>query len=206
MDSIVCENFLTEQLGVNKDVVYAVTLIKLLLNRKKCDAFYAKVAGATGAYGPVISSDNSECEQCKSTREKSPDHICRSHRSLHRVVYPENNTVLRDVYTGYYFIKNELFRPTDDGQVVVISCPHPKLILGQITDEKVRLVNLFVGSDYAKTTTNPTIIEFSTEELFKTSVSLWFNKSFTMLTKPKDNDYTDWCLIPNKVHSLASRK
>lgn len=203
---IVCENFLNEKLADNNRV-FAVTLVKLLLNKKKIDSFYSKVEGATGSYGPVVTDDNTDCKQCKliKERENSEDHVCRTHRSVFRVLNPDDNIVLHDTFTGYYFTKNEIYKPTTDGQAVVISCPHTKLIRGQVTDQKVRLVHLFVIGNYGEKAADREVIDFSTEELFNNKVQCWFNRAFTLSTEPKENGYFNWYLIPNKIHQTIQK-
>ena len=85
-------------------------------------------------------------------------------------------------------------------KLVIVYCPHPKLISGEITDSKVRKVNPITVEDeellglpqYEK------VCEFISSNLMEQYMKCWFNYEFSLVTIPDDRNKSDWCLVPNK--------
>ena len=85
-------------------------------------------------------------------------------------------------------------------RLVIVYCPHPKLITGDITDSKVRKINPITIEDPALTDLPQYehIHQFISSELLDQSMRCWFNREFSLVTLPKDRNSQDWCLVPNK--------
>jgi len=85
-------------------------------------------------------------------------------------------------------------------RLVIVYCPHPKLISGDITDSKVRKINPITVEDpnldglpqYDK------VYEFISSKLLDECVSCWFNNEFSIVTIPADRNGQNWCLFPNR--------
>lgn len=194
MKQISTEKFI-EKLGAD---VYPITIIKFLLNKKRILSFFTRACSKDFVLrGTRYFVDNSNCDACKI---KQPDGVfCRQHTSLYRVLNGDN--VAYDDDTGTYFYKNEIFKKVD-GKLVIIYCPHPKLIesIGEtFTDLNVRKINPItiddpnlVMKDYSK------IVNFSSNDLLSSNMKCWFNPTFSIVTLPEDNNYSNWCLVPNK--------
>jgi hypothetical protein len=85
-------------------------------------------------------------------------------------------------------------------RLVIVYCPHPKLITGDITDSKVRKINPITIEDpnllelpqYNK------ICEFISSDLLDQYIRCWFNNDFSLVTIPEDRNGQNWCLVANK--------
>lgn len=189
MKQISTEKFI-EKLGCE---VYPITFIKFLLNKRKILSYFSKAARKDFEIRVKYKIDHSDCEVCK---EKEPDGVlCRQHTSIQRVL--SGNNVAFDLDTNVYFYKNEIFRMVGN-KLVIIYCPHSKLIVGDITDIKVRKINPITIEDskmpffkYDK------IHEFISSDLLDQHMTCWFNNEFTLVTIPEDRDGSKWCLIAN---------
>lgn len=191
MKQIVAEKFI-EQIEAE---VYPITIIKFLLNRGKILSYFSKVVSKSFQVEKV-SMDYKGCELCKESEEKLGSGIlCRQHTSLQRILNAPRVAV--DIDTKVYFYKNEIFRLVDDN-LVVVYCPHPKLITPPITDSKVRKVKPttfeFSGSFLPKVEQK----SFLSTQLMDSAMKCWFNDEFSIITIPKDNNSCDFCLVPNK--------
>jgi hypothetical protein len=185
------EEFLSKLEGCE---IYPITLIKFLLNRKRILTFFQNAANEAFEIKAVYTLDNSNCEPCK---EKAPDGIlCRQHTSINRVLNAK--TVGYDLDTQVYFHNNEIFKQVGD-KLVIVYCPHTKLITGEITDSKVRKVNPITIID-PKFTKLPeyNVKEFLSTQLLDLNLSCWFNGEFSLVTLPVDRNGQDFCLVPNK--------
>lgn len=181
-----------EKLGVE---VYPITIIKFLLNRRRI-LNYFEVAAQEDFKIPVkYTVGHDDCHVCD--QKKSEGILCRQHTSIDRVL--NANTVMFDIDTNTYFFKNEIFRMVGN-RLVIIYCPHPKLITGDITDKKARKINPITIEDPTLDglPQYETIKEFMSLALMDKHMSCWFNHEFTLLTLPDSRDKSDWCLISNR--------
>lgn len=195
MKQISTEKYI-EKLGVD---VYPITIIKFLLNKKRILSYFNRAENKNFELrGIKYLVDNSNCEMCNI--KKSEGVMCRQHTSIHRVLSGEN--VLFDNDTNTHFYKNEIFKKVGD-RLVIVYCPHPKLIktIGEeLTDINIRKVNPITieasnleMKEYIRVTT------FSSNELLQMNMKCWFNDIFSIVTLPEDNNFSNWCLVPNKI-------
>lgn len=182
-------NFIIE----NKSDVYPITLIKFLLNKRKILAYFNNVTRKNFRikFKQTLSPNN--CNICK---QFDDDKLCRNHSSIKRVMNADN--VLFETSTHIYFYKNEIFKMIDN-KLVIIYCPHPKMIPGNIDDEKVRKINPLIVVDPLLTDlpAYKNIHNFNYEEIINDNLKCWFNDNFSIVTIPNNIENHDWCLIPN---------
>ena len=176
--------------------IYPITIIKFLLNKKRISGYFKKIDDPNFKVR-TYTGDYINCEVCKS---KEIDGIlCRQHTSIQRVIAAEK--VAYDVDTQLYFYKNEIFQMVGN-KLVIVYCPHPKLITGDITDAKVRKINPITVDDpeIPSLPEYKEIKEFSTDELMKEQLKSWFNDTFSIITIPTDHEVgkQNWCLVANK--------
>jgi hypothetical protein len=194
MKQISTEKFV-EKLGVD---VYPITIIKFLLNRRRILSYFNKAASSDFELrGYKYLVDNTDCEFCKTKKDNHT--MCRQHTSINRVLNGEK--VAYDVDTKSLFYKNEIFKKVDN-RLVIIYCPHPKLIKiigGEFTDKNVRKVNPITIDDpnlVMKEYKN--ITNFSSNDLLESYMKCWFNDDFSIISIPEDHNASGWCLVPNK--------
>lgn len=175
--------------------VYPITLIKFLLNKRRILSYFSKAADKDFEIrGPKFKADHTDCELCKTKIDQGI--LCRQHTSIQRILTADNVAYDHDTLT--YFYKNEIYRKVGD-RLVVMYCPHPKLITGPITDSKVRKINTMTVED-----TNLLIPRynqlrgFTSTALMDQNMRCWFNDEFSIVTIPQDRNFSDFCLIPNK--------
>lgn len=181
-----------EKLGCD---VYPITIGKFLLNKRRILGYFSKAAEESFEIRMNYAIDHSDCEVCK---EKEPDGIlCRQHTSITRVLTGKN--VAFDLDTNSYFYQNEIYRMVGS-KLVIVYCPHPKLITGEITDSKVRKINPITIEDPALTELPRynKLCEFISSELMEQYMKCWFNHEFSLVTIPEDRNAQNWCLVPNK--------
>jgi hypothetical protein len=190
MKQIVAEKFV-EQIEAE---VYPITIIKFLLNRSRILSYFSKVVSKNFQIDK-LNTEHENCLLCKQSEEKLGNGVlCRQHTSLERIM--KASTVVIDLDTKVYFYKNEIFRLVDNN-LVIVYCPHPRLITSPITDIKVRKVKPttfnFPGSlpKYEQKS-------FLSTQLMESAMKCWFNDEFSIITIPKDNNSCDFCLVPNK--------
>jgi len=174
--------------------VYPITFTKFLLNKKRILSYFYKASTPDFKIrGPKYTIDYSDCKVCKT---KEGDMLCRKHTSIDRVLNAEN--VAYDIDTEIYFYKNEIFKMIGE-KLVIIYCPHPKLINGEITDKKVRKINPITIEDpnLTKLKEYKIIKMFNSSELLLQYMKCWFNNEFSLITIPVDYNGSDWCLIAN---------
>lgn len=181
-----------ESLGAE---VYPLTLVKYLMNRRRCLSYFEKASEPTFEIrGTKYNVDNTECKFCNEKKDKGI--LCRQHTSLDRVLNAKS--VLKDTETNVFLYKNEIFKMMAN-RLVIIYCPHFKLISGDITDEKVRLINPITIED-EKLTSLPSydkVGEFSSLFLLDKSIKCWFNDQFSIMTIPEDRNGCGWALTSN---------
>lgn len=196
MKQISTEKFV-EKLGVE---VYPITFIKFLLNKRKILSYFNYATNSDFELrGYKFLVDNTDCELCK--RKKNKHDTCRQHTSINRVLNGEN--VAYDLDTKTFFYKNEIFRKVDDNRLVIVYCPHPKLIkiLGEeYTDSNVRKVSPITIDDPNLSATMKeykNIISFSSNDLLDSYMKCWFDDNFSIITVPEDHNKSGWCLVTN---------
>ncbi len=175
--------------------IYPVTMIKFILNKRKILHCFSRAAEPDFQIrGNVYTANNSKCDSC--IEKEKLEMLCRQHTSLDRIL--KTNKVAFDMDTNCYFYKNEIFKMIGD-KLVIIYCPHTKLIVGDITDIKVRKV--IPTTFYDKNIKLPNFgIErrFVSSELMHKHLKAWFNHEFSIVTIPKDMNESNFCLILNK--------
>jgi hypothetical protein len=191
MEQVSTEKFI-EKLGID---VYPITVVKFLLNRRRIMSYFKKATQDDFEIRVKYTTDHESCEVCK---EKEKDGIlCRQHTSIERVL--TGNHVGYDLDTNTYIYKNEIYRMVGN-RLVIVYCPHPKLITGDITDSKVRKINPITIED-PNLTDLPAyehIHQFISSELLDQYMRCWFNREFSLVTIPNDRNSQNWCLVPNK--------
>lgn len=191
MKTIAAEKLVNEW-GVE---VYPIALVKLLLNRRKILSFFNRASSADFEIrGTKYKIDHEECEVCKSKKDQGI--LCRQHTSIQRILTAES--VLYDTDTGVYLYKNEIYKMVGD-KLVIIYCPHPKLINGPITDSRVRRVNpITIEDETLKALPEyKNIQKFSSLALLEENIKCWFNDEFSIITLPEDRECSNWCLTAN---------
>lgn len=193
MKQIISTEKLIQKLGVK---VYPITIIKFLLNRSKILTYFNRAADSDfeiRGYKYLI--DNSECELCKNQKNHK---MCRCHTSIYRVL--NGDKVAYDLDTNLFFYKNEIFKKVDN-KLVIIYCPHPKLIkmIGEEhSDANVRkIIPITIEDPNLTMKEYKNIKSFSSDELMDADMKCWFNDLFSIITIPQDKNSSNWCLVPN---------
>jgi len=182
---------LVESMNVD---VYPITLMKFLLNRGKILFYFSKAAEKDFELRGGNSTINSdECEACKS----KSGILCREHTSIDRVMTADR--VLFDLDTNTYFYKNEIFRMVGN-RLVIIYCPHTKLIKGSIANDKVKKIKPLTieNKDLTALPEYENTHQFLSTEMMNKNTKCWFNNQFSIISIPKDRESSDFCLIPNR--------
>jgi len=188
---IVLEKFIEEM----KVDLYPVTLLKFILNKKKILKYFLNANDPEFKLksNKQITMDHKDCELCKS--KESEGILCRQHTSIHRTMSAKK--VVKDTDTDIYFFKNEIFKKTTD-KLVIIYCPHTKLLKGEVTDEKVRKINPITIIDNSIELPNYEIVEISSSVLLNSICRCWFNNEFSILSIPNNSNSSDWAITSNK--------
>ena len=180
-----------ENLGVD---VYPITLVKFLLNKRRILSYFKKALENNSKIKIKYTIDNSDCEMCE--KKKPQNILCRQHTSIDRVLNADY--VAHDVDTNTYFYKNEIFRMVNDNRMVIVYCPHPKLITGEITDSKVRRINPITVEQVKEGDFKERVVkDFMSSELLDQHLKCWFNREFSLVTIPNDRNEQNWCLMAN---------
>ena len=180
-----------ENLGVD---VYPITLVKFLLNKRRILSYFKKALENNSKIKIKYTIDNSDCEMCE--KKKPQNILCRQHTSIDRVLNADY--VAHDVDTNTYFYKNEIFRMVNDNRMVIVYCPHPKLITGEITDSKVRRINPITVEQVKEGDFKERVVkDFMSSELLDQHLKCWFNREFSLVTIPNDRNEQKWCLVAN---------
>jgi len=190
MNLVSIEQFL-ESMNVD---VYPITMMKFLLNRGKILFYFSKAAEKDFELrGGSSTVDPNECELCKSKRGI----LCREHTSIKRVTTADR--VFLDLDTNTYFYKNEIFRMVGN-RLVIIYCPHSKLIKGDITTEKVKKIKPLTieNENLNKLPNYKNVQQFLSTELMNKYTKCWFNNEFSIISIPKDRESSEFCLVPNR--------
>ena len=181
--------------GLNVEL-YPITIVKFLLNRRKILSYFSKAAEENFEIRGTKYTTN--WQDCKACQERKDSGIrCRQHTSIERVLNAKK--VAKDLDTNTFFYKNEIFRMVGN-KLVIVYCPHTKLIEGEITDEKVRKVSPITIDDPNLTTLPKyeNVSTFLSNEHMNQQIKCWFNKQFSLITIPEDRSKSNWCLLPNQ--------
>ena len=191
MKQVSVEKFI-EKLGAD---VYPITVVKFLLNKRRILSYFSKAADENFVLRVKYTVDNSDCPVCNEKRDEGI--LCRQHTSIDRVLNAKN--VAYDLDTNTYLFQNEIYRMVGN-RLVIVYCPHPKLITGEITDSKVRKINPITIEDANLTKLPPyeKICEFISSELLDQYIRCWFNNEFSLITIPEDRNGQNWCLVANR--------
>ena len=175
--------------------VYPITIIKFLLNKRKVAMFFEKALDENFEIrGIRYKVDYEGCEQCAAKQNEGV--LCRQHTSIHRIL--SANKVAFDEDTNTYFYRNEIFRMVG-GKLVIVYCPHPKLIKGEMTDEKVRkIIPITIDDPDLKFPDFEITRPFLSSTLMEQHNKCWFNDDFSIVTIPEDRNNANWCLVANK--------
>jgi hypothetical protein len=175
--------------------VYPITLIKFLLVEKEIKRMLKRTKNHD-THSIKIFKYNETCDVCKS------DKLCRHHTSIERILNAGN--IGFDLNTEYYFFKNEIFKFVDN-KILIVYCPHTKLITGEITEEKIKMVlptsveNPFGSEKGYFQAKERKINRFSSSTIMSDRLSCWFNSEFSIILKFfKASNKIEWCLITNK--------
>lgn len=193
MNNLSIEKFI-ESLGCE---VYPVTILKFLLNKRKIMSYFMNaIKPDFEIRGTEYKIDNSDCQNCKDKKELGLDILCRQHTSIQRVLNGDN--VAFDIDTQTYFHKNEIFKKAGS-RIVIIYCPHTKLISGDLTKAKVRKINAVTIEDknFQELPEFKNVREFFSSFLLGQKVECWFDDQFTIVTDPKDGNFSDFSLTLN---------
>lgn len=191
MEQVSTEKFI-EKLGID---IYPITIVKFLLNKRRILSYFKKATEKDFEIRVRYTTDHSECKVCE--EKESEGILCRQHTSIQRVVTANN--VGYDLDTNTYFYKNEIYRMVGN-RLVIVYCPHPKLITGEITDSKVRKINPITIEDPKLTELPPyeNVREFISSNILDQYLRCWFNHEFSIVTIPVDRNGQNWCLVPNR--------
>jgi len=174
--------------------VYPITIMKFLLNKGKILSYFRKASDPEYTIRYTYKINSSSCEFCH--KKKDEGILCRQHTSIDRVLNADN--IILDIDTKTYLYKNEIYRLID-GKLVIIYCPHPKLISGDMTDVKVRRINpiTVIDSNLPAELSYENTISIMSSELLEKHVECWFNDSYTIVTIPEDRNKSNFCLVLN---------
>jgi hypothetical protein len=191
MKQVSVEKFI-EKLGAD---VYPITIIKFLLNKRRILSYFSKAADEGFELRVKYTVSHTDCELCK--QKESDGVLCRQHTSIQRVLTAQN--VAYDLDTNTFLHQNEIYRMVGN-RLVIVYCPHPKLISGEVTDSKVRKINPITIEDPTLTSLPEynKLCEFISSELMDQYLKCWFNNEFSLVTIPEDRNRQNWCLVPNK--------
>jgi len=196
--------------------VYPITLLKFIMNRGQILRYFKKAQSPSFNKHFNISSD--ECSVCEHKR-RSEGVKCRPHTTIERMRELSDGW-LYDVDTEVFLYRNEVFKRVEnsngDNLLVVIYCPHTKLISGKITDKKVRKLTPitikmdqeFINMMQVLENKIPSDAPFnknyiSSDALMGDKLGCWFNDEFTIIVNsdeiegPRTHMNQEWCLITN---------
>jgi len=191
MKQVSVEKFI-EKLGAQ---VYPITIVKFLLNKRRILSYFSKAADEAFELRVKYTVDHTDCPICQ--EKKSEGVLCRQHTSIDRVLKADN--VAYDLDTNVYLYRNEIYRMVGK-RLVIVYCPHPKLITGEISDSKTRKINPITIEDpeLVELPSYGKICEFISSDLLDQYMRCWFNNEFSLVTIPEDRNGQNWCLVPNK--------
>lgn len=177
--------------------VYPITIVKLMLNRRKIMTYMEKAASDDFKIrGEKFKLDNDDCKFCQQKKEEEVANYCRQHTSVQRVMNADK--VLFDEDTGCYIYKNEIFRVVNN-RLVIIYCPHTKPISGKITDDSVRKITpLTIEDESFNGLPDYETVNVLSSTWMNDNLKCWFNDEFSIVTIPNDRNKSNFVLTCNK--------
>lgn len=195
--------------------VYPITLVKFILNRGQILRYFKKAKSPS--FNKIFDSESSSCDVCDYKRREEGV-MCRPHTTVERLRDMQDGWIY-DVDAEAFIYRNEVFKhvKNNNGEdlLVIVYCPHTKLISGKITDKKVRKLTpltIQMDQEFINKIKNlkvevPTDVFhkncISSDALMEQKIGCWFNDEFTIVIHPDEVDGSrtsenqDWCLIPN---------
>lgn len=195
--------------------VYPITLLKFIMNRGQILRYFKKAQNPS--FNKHFNIDSSDCAVCDHKR-KEEGVKCRPHTTIERM-REMNGGWLYDVDTEVFIYRNEVFKRVQNAMgediLIIVYCPHTKLISGKITDKKVRKLTpltIKMDKEFKRIMSNLELqipeSDFSkncisSDALMEEQLGCWFNDEFTILIRSDDVDGSrahlnqDWCLITN---------
>jgi hypothetical protein len=195
--------------------VYPITLLKFILNRGQILRYFKKAQNPS--FNKHFNIDSSDCAVCDH-KKKDEGVKCRPHTTIERM-REINGGWMYDVDTQVFIYRNEIFKrvtnTNGDELLVIVYCPHTKLISEKITDKKVRkLTPLTIKMDREFIELMDNLERQVPESGFKTNcmssdalmeetLGCWFNDVFTIIIHSDEIEGSrthknqDWCLITN---------
>jgi len=175
--------------------VYPVTVVKYLLNLQKIKKIVSKIMDEKFD-APLFEIKREGCQEC----ENSPRGCCRAHTCIERIFDPQL-THIYDVDNNIYLIKNEIYKVLKEENILLVFyCPHTKLIQ-QFSDRNIRKMEMFLFDvpdlKVVERKDNETH-QFSSSELMKKPIVMWFNEHFELVTEPSNNGKINYHLRPIK--------
>ena len=176
-------------------IIFPVTLVKYILNKKKILTIFSKIENETfkSSYLP-FTLDNSCCDHCK---EKSEVNVkCRMHTSIDRIF--STLQVVRDPETNIFLYKNEIFKQVNEDTAGIIYCPHTKLVpqTGEINTSRVKKITPFSFKITEKKIPNYSCIDLDIKEIENKRLKYWFSPEYYLILDIKtDPGFT---LVPIK--------
>jgi len=192
MNQILIEDFINKL----KCDVYPITFIKFIINKDRVLSYFKKASDKNIIiHGIQKSLDKSKCFKCK--EKKILNIPCRQHSSIERILTSEN--VAYDTDNGLYFYRNEIFKKLHNGRIVIVFCPHTKLISGQLTTDKIKkVIPITVEIPNISLPNYKNKLQFSSKQLFDLNLKCWFNNEFSIITTLKEKkEDVGFCLLPN---------
>jgi hypothetical protein len=166
-------------LSSKKVDIYPITILKYLLNEQKIK-FCLNLIEDKIFKGQLYPLEKENCSFCKNNKTGT----CRQHTSIDRILNIGKNVVLKDASTGIFFYKNEIFKWIED-YLVIIYCPHTKLIDGKLSKEKIKKIYPITIQNKENILKDMKIIDVDLNNLFNQSVECWLNDEFTIKLIPK---------------------
>lgn len=199
--------------------VYPITLLKYILNRGQILRYFKKAQNPS--FNKHFNIDSADCIVCDH-KKKDEGVKCRPHTTIQRM-REINGGWLYDVDTGVFIYRNEVFKrvvnTNGEELLVIVYCPHTKLISGKITDKKVRKLTpltIKMDNEFVQIMENleKQIPEEYVNQVFKTNcissdalmedwLGCWFNDEFTIviysdeIEGSREQKNQNWCLISN---------
>jgi hypothetical protein len=195
--------------------VYPITLVKYILNRGQILRYFKKAQSPS--FNKHFDIDPSSCSVCEH-KKQDEGVMCRPHTTIERM-RELNEGWLYDVDTETFLYRNEVFKRVTnvngDDLLVVVYCPHTKLISGKITDKKVRKLTpltITMDQDFKRLTKDleSSIPKagfktncISSDALMEENLGCWFNDEFTIIIHSDEVEGSrthinqTWCLISN---------
>jgi hypothetical protein len=176
-------------------IIYPVTLVKFILNKKKILTILRKITqGNFKSSYPPFSLDNSQCTYCKQKVEMGVK--CRMHTSIDRIF--STMQVVKDPETEIYMYKNEIFKEVAPDTIGLIYCPHTKMVpeTGPLNSSRVKKITPFVFQQKELKLPDYSVIELNVKELESMKLKYWFSPEYYLITDPESE--TGFTLVPIK--------